>query len=308
MTSKLRTAATAAAISVGFLALSAGAAAAAPAHDWNGFYLGAHIYGEQAKPEVASFNETFNNFSGASVRNTGGTNTVFIVPSQLVTYAGGSDIAGGVYGGVQAGYSFSNSNWVFGVEGDLSTASQDSDLARSGSIAANILTPQSTLTMVRSVKLDWRWSARLRIGYAWERTQVYLTGGVAGGHVTVSGRDTFVSPGGAAPVTGCCNAVNTNAVTNVVAGEESSNATGWTAGAGAEWALSDKVTLGIEYRHTDLGEDAYVLPTTVVAGTVPTIITPAGSPGGGTAPNATLSTTTAGFKSDSIGMRLNFWF
>jgi opacity protein-like surface antigen len=32
---------------------------------------------------------------------------------------------------------------------------------------------------------------------------------------------------------------------------------GWTGGCGAEWAINDKMTLGVEYRHSDYGSHTY---------------------------------------------------
>jgi opacity protein-like surface antigen len=36
--------------------------------------------------------------------------------------------------------------------------------------------------------------------------------------------------------------------------------TGWYAGGGFQFALNDAISLGLEYRHTDLGETVYHVP------------------------------------------------
>jgi outer membrane immunogenic protein len=75
-----------------------------------------------------------------------------------------------------------------------------------------------------TVKNPWVGTFRGRVGYAWDRFMVYGTGGVAVGGLNASGT---VS--------------------------DSTTKVGWTAGAGLEAALTDKVTARVEYRHTDLG-------------------------------------------------------
>ncbi len=70
---------------------------------------------------------------------------------------------------------------------------------------------------------NWNGTVRGRIGYAIDRFMIYGTGGLAVGGLQ-----------------------NTSA-------PESSTKVGWTAGAGVEVALTEKVTGRIEYRHTDLG-------------------------------------------------------
>lgn len=311
MSTKLLSAASAAAISVGFLVFSAGTAQAAPAHDWSGFYVGAHLYAEQAQPEVGAFSETLNQYTGASIRNTGGTNTVFVIPATTFAYAGDTDTTTALFGGAQVGYNFASSDWVFGVEADVDSATQDADVTQTFSAPATLLTPQSTFAVRRSMNLEWRWSARLKVGYVWENTLIYATAGIAGAQVNIEGQDTFTSAGGAAATPGggaCCTVVNTTPVTNYVTGATGDRRNGWTAGVGAEWGLSENVSLAVEFRHTDLGEEVYSLPTNAVVAQVPTVTTPLGSPGGGTAPNGTLSATPISFKSDAVGMRLNFRF
>jgi outer membrane immunogenic protein len=70
----------------------------------------------------------------------------------------------------------------------------------------------------------WDGTFRGRLGYAWDRFMVYGTGGLAVGGL----KDTTTS--------------------------QSSTKVGWTAGAGIEAAITDKITGRLEYRHTNLGE------------------------------------------------------
>lgn len=71
------------------------------------------------------------------------------------------------------------------------------------------------------VSNPWNSTFRGRIGYAWDRYMLYGTGGLAVGQVNTTGGNT----------------------TKV----------GWTAGAGLEAALTERVTGRLEYRHTNLG-------------------------------------------------------
>jgi outer membrane immunogenic protein len=70
----------------------------------------------------------------------------------------------------------------------------------------------------------WNSTLRGRVGYAVDRFMIYGTGGLAVG--------------------GLSSTVPSESTTKV----------GWTAGAGIETALTDKVTGRVEYRHTDLGQ------------------------------------------------------
>ncbi|HVY19554.1 MAG TPA: outer membrane beta-barrel protein [Bauldia sp.] len=74
-----------------------------------------------------------------------------------------------------------------------------------------------------AVHNNWNGTLRGRIGYAMDRFMVYGTGGLAVGGLSSSSTS------------------------------ESATKVGWTAGAGIEAALTDKVTGRVEYRHTDLG-------------------------------------------------------
>jgi len=74
-----------------------------------------------------------------------------------------------------------------------------------------------------TISSPWDGSLRARAGLAFDRFLIYGTGGVAYG--TVKGSS--------------------------AAGTDSQLRIGWTAGAGIETAITDKVTARLEYRHTD---------------------------------------------------------
>jgi outer membrane immunogenic protein len=128
----------------------------------------------------------------------------------------------GFAGGGEAGfnYQFPASNVVLGGETDFQGSTLRADY---GALA----TPAGALT--GSSQLDWWGSARARLGLSFGNVLPFVTGGFAYGdtHNQVAlGTDSFSS-----------NGVRT----------------GWTAGAGVEYALTRNLTAKAEYLYTDLG-------------------------------------------------------
>ena len=78
-------------------------------------------------------------------------------------------------------------------------------------------------------KLRWSGAVRARAGYAVDRFLPYIAGGVAFGSVK--------------------NTLD-NGVDSV---SQSKTLTGWTAGAGIDYAATDNVIVRLEYRYTDYG-------------------------------------------------------
>lgn len=128
---------------------------------------------------------------------------------------------GGVYGGYN--YQMSN-NIVIGAELDVVYANVDG----SGEI---FTAPGVPSGFDATEELNWSGAARLRLGYAVDRFLPYIAGGVAFGDVDVSSNaggpsfgDTF---------------------------------TGWTIGAGVDYAMTDNLLLRAEYRYTDFGTESF---------------------------------------------------
>ena len=76
-------------------------------------------------------------------------------------------------------------------------------------------------------------SAGLKLGYAWDRLLFYGTGGVSGAETGSLQRFGALSS------------------------EDHSASFGWMAGAGVDYALTDQIVVGLQYRHYDLGEADY---------------------------------------------------
>lgn len=133
----------------------------------------------------------------------------------------------GAFGGVQFGYNAQYGNWVFGGESDLSLAGIRGQAPCPGNPAFSCQTG-----------VNWLGSARLRAGYAFDNVLIYGTGGLGVGGVVRE----VVNPAG----------VTTSSV--------GQTKVGWTAGAGAEVAVSRAWSIKAEYLYYDLGQKLFIGP------------------------------------------------
>jgi outer membrane immunogenic protein len=187
-----------------------------PVFSWTGFYVG--IDG---------------GFGGGVID----ADTIFVQPPIIPVVPGivstlhASNRTGGFIVGGQVGYNYQlPNNIVLGIESDA----QWSDVKESEHEIAASTVPTLRFTDLRA-GLDWFGTARLRLGYALGRFLPYITGGVSYGQVTASGSQR---------VTGAFG---------TVFGSASSTHVGWTAGAGAEYAVTDNISLKAEYLFVQLG-------------------------------------------------------
>lgn len=124
------------------------------------------------------------------------------------------------FGGAHLGFNYQFGAVVLGIEGDIEAVGERSRFDDVG-IAGRI-------------SRDWQGSARARIGYAFDRLMVYATGGAS---FTEYERRVF-DPAGF--------------------GERLTSArTGWNIGAGVNFAFTDNLILGAEYRYTDFGRNRF---------------------------------------------------
>jgi outer membrane immunogenic protein len=141
----------------------------------------------------------------------------------------------GVLGGGQIGYNYEMpSGIVLGLETDIAA----SDIGAKTSFSSVDSLGNSAAGDVRS-KIDYLGTVRGRVGKAMfdGRLVPYVTGGFAYGGVKSSGYYACSS----------CVATAYSSPTNTQ--------TGWTAGAGAEYALTPHLSMKAEYLYTDLGRD-----------------------------------------------------
>jgi outer membrane immunogenic protein len=180
--------------------------ARAPLFSWTGCYAGLNAGGAWNRVEQDVI------VPGDAAFNSSGTNTSFT-------------------GGGQIGCNWQfDPNWVIGLEGDI-----------------NYLNGKRTQAFhfrgedtILETKLSWLGTVRARLGYAWGRSFLYGTGGVAFGEV----KSSVFAPVG---------------TSSLFAGSVSEVRAGWTAGVGFEYAFADHWSAKLEYLHYDLGTVDYLV-------------------------------------------------
>jgi outer membrane immunogenic protein len=157
------------------------------------------------------------------------------IPSRLFAFEGRD---GSFTGGFQAGYNWQFApNWLVGIEGDINYLRGE----RSNNFRFTV--PGEDVVGNINTRLRWLSTVRGRLGYTWASTMVYATGGVAFGGVRSNVDATRID----LPST----------VDARFAGSYSATRTGWAVGGGLEQALTNWVSLRIEYLHFDLGDFSY---------------------------------------------------
>lgn len=125
---------------------------AAPYYNWTGFYIGGNVGGVAAGGRVAT------DPTNAIGSGNGDQNDIF---------------KSGVTGGAQVGYNWQASpNWVLGIEGDFNWLG-------SSRSTCDINDCNSNNPLIFTAKTDYLATVRGRIGYAWDRSLLYVTGGLA---------------------------------------------------------------------------------------------------------------------------------
>lgn len=183
-------------------------APAAPAFTWTGFYVGAHGGYGSGEPK-----------SGISW-----------------------DVEG-AFGGVQAGANYQHGAAVFGIEADI--ALTDLNGSVSSVATASNATLSSTARLTLTSELEWLGTVRPRIGYAFDQTLVYATGGLAFAEFSL-GADLAVT------TTVLSSGLSS---TSQAATSASDTIYGWTLGGGIEHAFMPNVSAKLEYSYVKLDRD-----------------------------------------------------
>lgn len=205
-----------------------------PLWSWTGLYGGVHLgYGFAGDDDVATTGQV-----AANVDNVvGGAR-----PGRV-----GLDTDGVIAGG-QIGYNVQMGGVVFGIEADISYTDMEDNVR----VTTTALNGNDRLNNDFRKELEYLGTVRGRFGFAFDRTLVYATAGLAYGEVHNSAN--FFGPAGQLQFTG----------------SKSSTETGYVVGGGIEHAFTPNWTLKAEYLYYDLGDN------TVGVNVVP------GSGGGGT--------------------------
>jgi outer membrane immunogenic protein len=196
--------------------------AAVAVYNWTGFYVGGNVgyaWGRSSTDTVLDPTSSWA-VEPLDFRN------------QLVGFSNQRLSPAGVNGGVQAGYNYQAGSWVVGVEADVSA----SDLRESVTVIGQ--NGPVLRTINESIRNDWFATFRPRVGYAADRTLLYVTGGLAVGNVK-----------------GSWDLASDNGYTKTGRAEETK--VGWTVGAGAEHAFTPNWSVKLEYLYTDLGSIGY---------------------------------------------------
>jgi outer membrane immunogenic protein len=180
---------------------------------WAGFYAGVNGgYGQSANTENVVFF----------------TSTGFTLPGKALNAEGG-------FGGGQAGYNWQRGAIVFGVEADIQGAGLTDSYRNQPDGFGDLSNAHRNI--------DYFGTVRARLGYAFDRTLVYGTGGFAYGGIN-----------------------NQNSIFNAGASANLSQNTtekGFVVGGGIEYAISPAWSLKAEYQFIDLGSSrlfANVIP------------------------------------------------
>lgn len=139
---------------------------------------------------------------------------------------------GNIGGTVGYNYQFTN-DVVLGIETDLSwSGAKDSVFCFDDDFRCE-------------TKSQWFGTIRPRLGYAFDRFLPYITGGAAYGNVKLTARENF---------------------DDQFSFSDSTTRFGWAAGVGLEYAFTDQWLGKLEYLHTDLGSDNFLIDETIIRG------------------------------------------
>jgi outer membrane immunogenic protein len=190
-------------------------------YSWTGCYVGGHVGGKVSRADVSY---------GANLRG--------IAPGTKVT---DSINMSGALAGAQIGcqYQFAG-GWLIGIEGDGSWVQSDGQ-------GIEILRP----TWREQVTERWLATARGRLGYAWDKWMVYVTGGGAWAGLETKNWNTV--PAGIQGIGAPAAAIQQDTIS------------GWTVGFGAEYALGYGWSIKGEYLYMEFQESTYfntTLPST----------------------------------------------
>jgi outer membrane immunogenic protein len=230
---------------------------------WNGYYAGANLGYGRGDPQITSSIRAFVDPGPAA---TG------VLSSAAVATSNSSESA---LGGLQAGYNVQAGSWVYGIETDLSVTrlrAANPGLATSAAAVGGIDTASMQTHSSPTGSIDWFGTLRPRLGYAWNRTLIYGTVGLAYGSVKLADGSVFNGFAGS----GTLPPDGTVAFSSSGTTSRSLVKTGWTAGGGADYAYTDNLILSLTYLHVDLGSDAifsrYKRPSNILGGTSTTVV------------------------------------
>jgi outer membrane immunogenic protein len=203
--------------------------------NWSGFYAGVSAGGAW--------------YDGGSFVNSSNVAAI-IPPSNIIHIPTSSSNSAGFSAGGLTGFNYQIGRIVLGAETDFNYIDLKSQRLGSSNITLPPICPvcvsiSETLSGASYNKIDWYGTMRARLGLVpFDRLLLYGTGGLAYGMVEMSNLDSAVFSGGIA--------------NRFWLGNSSEIKLGWTAGAGAEYALTSQIAVRAEYLYVDLGQSSVV--------------------------------------------------
>lgn len=209
----------------------------ATVYSWTGFYVGGHA-GYGWSDASATLEGLLNGVASPADAFFIGTPPI---PNSYATRPRG------FVGGGQLGFNYQAGKWVAGIEADYSYAKVNGEDSYSNSFTFAFLGINRNVLFAQSQSLDRLATIRARLGFTPVDTLlIYVTGGAAFARVHFSTSSTFL------PISAIAS----------FSGTGSANLTGWTAGAGAEYALSRNWSVKLEYLYVDLPDTSVLgIPT-----------------------------------------------
>jgi outer membrane immunogenic protein len=199
-----------------------------PSADWSGFYFGGNLGAVTGAPDLNSGVR-----ADTTYFNTG-------TDSEQVAAAGSGTLRQTrLTGGVVGGYNAQFGNILVGLEAGANVF--DFNASRAGTDIF-LTDPNIHFAVTQRVKSDWIATLRPRLGWAQENCLIYVTGGLAWTRVQF---DFAYTDDNAQPGSGLPGAM--------ARGSARATKTGWTLGAGGEYALSHNWSLTGQYLFADFG-------------------------------------------------------
>ncbi|WP_349368866.1 outer membrane beta-barrel protein [Salinarimonas sp.] len=205
---------------------------APPVFTWTGFYAGVNAgvgfnAGDDRDSTVTVLPSGFSAVpGGAPVGFTRGS----------ILYGDNSEDAA-FTGGAQIGYNYQFvNNFVLGAEADIQFLGFDDDTT--AAITTTGFPAGFTPARRGTEGIDWFGTVRLRAGYAFDRTLVYATGGLAYGEGDATRYESVT--------------------TGRVFFDDSDVSFGWTLGAGVEYAWTNNLIIGLEGLYVSLDRDTNI--------------------------------------------------
>jgi len=215
-----------------------------PAFSWTGCYLGGYVGGAWQGGDGATFTDQGQNGLGPA-------GSIAVPP--FLSYAGGAvaarlvpahswndDLASSFIGGGTLGCNWQpvNSPFVLGLEGETGYMRLSGDAFD----PRTIISTQTVTDVLGSAKVgDWYGMVTGRLGYAWDRTLLYVKGGAAFVRTEASVLDACQNT-----AIGCGNWL--------IATSGSKTVTTWTVGGGLEWAFAQSWSVKGEYMFIGLND------------------------------------------------------